>query len=508
MKIKNNFFTCTVLLFLLTGFVACDFLDQPPTSDLTNENYLSGDISEAGEITTAEQLEQFLTGTYYYFGEEFWQLDWYILNDIQSDNGYAGEVNEECSQIAELRILPTNPRLPETEWGTLYAHIAELNLLIESAEKLTDPALTDVRRKQIIGESRAMRALCYFNLVRIFGNVPLILMAIPEVSLSNIDEIYPLLYPPNTTYAEVYEVIIDDLEYARNNVADYSATKFKMTKAIVNFLLAQVYATKDGPNHNNWATIKTLLTAIDTRYGLMTNYNDLFAAAQPPTTAGVLPELDLVNENCKESLFEVNYTTWSTGIGNWSATMLYGLDWKKYCTPSHDLYDAFIASGDNVRREASITFANVAGKWTDLYWPMNSYPFCWKQRARTRANIILFRYAEVVLLLAEAENEMGNIDAAKTQLNKIRNRVGLSNTTANTKESLRLAIENEHRLEFAFEGKRWMDLKRRGRFIQVMQNATDHQRDYAANLDENRLIFPIPQSELDLNENLVQNPGY
>jgi hypothetical protein len=368
--------------------------------------------------------------------------------------------------------------------------------------------LTDIRRKQIIGESQAMRAFCYFNLVRIFGNVPLILKAIPEISLANIDGIYPLLYPPNSTNVELYATIVSDLEYARQNVADYSATKFKMTKAVVNFLLAQVYATKDGPEHNNWETIKTLLTAIDARYGLMTNYDDLFAVAQQPTTAGVLPELDLTNENCKESLFEVNYTTWSTGIGNWSATMFYGLDWKKYCTPSHDLYDAFIAAGDNVRLNASIKFDNVTGKWTDMYWPMNPYPFCWKQRARTRANIILFRYAEAVLLLAEAENELGNTEAAKTQLNRIRSRVGLPNTTANTKETLRLAIENEHRLEFAFEGKRWMDLKRRGRFIQVMQNATDHQRNYAVNLDANKLIFPIPQSELDLNENLVQNPGY
>jgi hypothetical protein len=511
MKIRTKTITGVVLTFLITGsFVACDFLDQPPTSDLTNENYLSGEISENGEIGTATQLEQFLTGTYFYFGEEFWQLDWYILNDIQADNGYAGEVNEECAQIAELRILPTNTRLPDKIWGTLYAHIGELNFLIEGAEKVDDPSLTDARRKEIIGEARAMRALNYFNLVRIFGNAPLMLKAIPEINLENIDELYPLLYPPNATVSEIYTTIIEDLEYALANAPGYAASKFKMTKAVVNFLLAQVYATKDGPNHNNWQEVKDYLLPVvnDGRYGLMSNYDDLFAVAQLPTTTGILPEADLNNENCKESLFEVNYTGGGTGIGNWSATMFYGLDWKKYCTPSHDLFDAFIAAGDNTRREASITFGNVTGKWTDMYWPMNNYPFCWKQRARTRANIVLFRYAEAVLLLAEAENELGNLLEAQTRLNSIRNRVNLGNTPATTKETLRLAIENEYRLEFAFEGKRWMDLKRRGRFIEVMQHTTDYQKDYAVNLNNNKLLFPIPQSELDLNPNLVQNSGY
>ena len=84
----------------------------------------------------------------------------------------------------------------------------------------------------------------------------------------------------------------------------------------------------------------------------------------------------------------------------------------------------------------------------------------------------------------------------------------MADTPANTKDVMRLAIENENRFEFAFEGKRWMDLKRRGRFIQVMRSASDHQNAYASRLNENKLVWPIPQSELDLNVNLVQNPGY
>lgn len=129
-------------------------------------------------------------------------------------------------------------------------------------------------------------------------------------------------------------------------------------------------------------------------------------------------------------------------------------------------------------------------------------------RAQEAANIIIYRYAEAILLLADAENEMGNISAAQKLVNQIRSRVNLPNTKANSKEELRLAIENEYRLEFAFEGKRWLDLKRRNRFIQVMKSCSDHQSDYGYRLNEQKLIWPIPQSELELNENLKQNPGY
>lgn len=172
------------------------------------------------------------------------------------------------------------------------------------------------------------------------------------------------------------------------------------------------------------------------------------------------------------------------------------------------MYKAFTSAGDVVRRDASIMFGDVTGKWTDKYWPSNKYPYCYKLRSQEAGNIVIFRLPEAILLLAEAENELGNIGEAKNLVNKIRKRVDLADTPANTKDAMRLAIENENRFEFAFEGKRWMDLKRRGRFIQVMRSASDHQNAYASRLNENKLVWPIPQSELDLNVNLVQNPGY
>src|SRR5690606_31146513 len=101
--------------YLLCGAVAClalsscsSFLDESPDSELTNENWGSGDKDHATEYTTATQMEQLLTGAYSDYGSEFWQLDWYIMNDAQADNAYAGEPKDQTMQFDELRIAASN----------------------------------------------------------------------------------------------------------------------------------------------------------------------------------------------------------------------------------------------------------------------------------------------------------------------------------------------------------------------------------------------------------------
>ena len=505
-NIKNILFRAIICMIFIS-FISCDsFLDESSTT-VTNENTGGGGKDNATQYTTATQMEQLLAGAYSDYANEFWQLDWYIMNDAQSDNAYAGEPKEMTMQFDELRVSASNGGV-KRDWGYLYSQISKANTIIEWIPKIKDTALTEQRRGQIAGDAHFMRALCYFNLVRIYGSVPLITQYVPEISISNIDTIYPLLYPKQETVENIYTQIVNDLEYAEANVMDYSANKFKITKALVHLIQAQVYATKDGFENTDWNKVKQYAKAVvdDTRYGLMDNYDDLFAVAETPSN-GVLPSVNLVNEHCKESIFEVDYNSWST-LGNWGAQMFYGIDWKKFNTPSQDLYKAFTSAGDVVRRDASIMFGDVTGKWTDKYWPSNKYPYCYKLRSQEAGNIVIFRLPEAILLLAEAENELGNIGEAKNLVNKIRKRVDLADTQANTKDAMRLAIENENRFEFAFEGKRWMDLKRRGRFIQVMRSASDHQNAYASRLNENKLVWPIPQSELDLNVNLVQNPGY
>jgi starch-binding outer membrane protein, SusD/RagB family len=165
-----------------------------------------------------------------------------------------------------------------------------------------------------------------------------------------------------------------------------------------------------------------------------------------------------------------------------------------------------------IRKNSSIIYQDVTGIWSDAHWPANNYPFINKWRKFTEGNdqnYIFIRLADIMLLKAEALNELGDVAGAAALVNQIRNRVNLPNTTAASQDDMRLAIEKERRLELAFEAQRWFDLKRNGRAIEVINNATGEDgSNLGYNLTESRLIWPIPQEELDKNAQLVQNPGY
>jgi hypothetical protein len=216
-------------------------------------------------------------------------------------------------------------------------------------------------------------------------------------------------------------------------------------------------------------------------------------------------------ENGPVSIFEINYEG-TPSSGNWGVNMFRGLDWKKFNIPSNDLVKAFDDEGDMVRKNSSILFLDVTGKWSDQHWPQTIYPFVNKYRALDQPspqNYIFYRLADVLLLKAEALNEKGDVAGAAELVNQIRSRSDLGNTPANTQAAMRLAIEKERRLELAFEGHRWFDLKRTGRAIEVINSVTNFGNiSMSYNLTENRLIWPIPQSELDKNTKLTQNPGY
>jgi hypothetical protein len=124
-------------------------------------------------------------------------------------------------------------------------------------------------------------------------------------------------------------------------------------------------------------------------------------------------------------------------------------------------------------------------------------------------NYIFIRLADILLLKAEALNEQGDIAGAAALVNQVRHRALLGDTPASSTDAMRLAIEKERRLELAFETHRWFDLKRTGRAIEVMNNAIGPDGNKIGyNLTQNRLVWPIPQAELDKNKQLVQNAGY
>lgn len=493
---KNRYIFLTLIAIMALSQSCEKFLDEEPLSDITEDMLgIDNNAADTAKYKTAAQAESLLASAYSDYTSEYYQLDIFIYNENQSDNAYAGEPKAQSTSIDNFTIDASNGNVSR-DWRYMYNQIAKCNSVIEWVPKITDPALTEARKAEIVGEAKAIRARCYFNLVRMYGEVPLVLREIPSISNANLEEVYPLLYPDRKPVEEVYSQITTDLTDALASVKDYSSNKFVVSKAVVNAYLAEVYATRQPVD---WAKVKEHASAVtaDARYGLYEKYDDNFAVAGDGSAN--------LNEHGKESLFEIELTAWATG-GNWGYQMFYGKDWKKFNTPSKDLVKLFQDENDSVRYKASIKWEDVTGVWTDPYWPASNYPFSYKMRLNEKGNIVLLRLASVILLQAEAENELGNLEAARLLVNQVRTRAKMGANTSASKEAMRLAIEKERRLELAFEGYRWWDLKRTDRAVQVMNSAKDIQSSYP--VSEQKLVWPVPQGERDQNEKLTQNPGY
>lgn len=473
---------------LLTTLFSCDkFLDlKPESSSIAVENSSADSVL----YTTASEVEAALAGVYGDFRNEYFELDYFVNGDAQSDDAYAGADNPANFQIDDYNIDATNLNVTR-DWAYLYSTIGKANQVINNVNAVPDTTLSETRRKEITAEASFIRAFMYFQLVQLWGDVPLVLTSVGTFNL----EILPLLFPPRTPADSVYNQIITDLETALPNVPVTAINKNYVTKGAVNAVLAKVYATIEPHDWNK--VLQYCNAVIDGPYSLLPNYDELW---------------DNMHENSEEAIFEINYEGTSSS-GNWGVSMFRGMDWKKFNIPSNDLVKAFDNEGDNIRKASSIFFDDVSGKWSDSKWPQTNYPFINKWRiadSPSPQNYIFLRLADILLLKAEALNELGDLAGAAELVNQIRSRVNLPNTTASGQDAMRLAIEKERRLELAFEGHRWFDLKRTGRAIEVINNAKgpDGVTPLGYNLTPNRLIWPIPQAEMDKNSKLVQNEGY
>lgn len=487
---KRNYILFLGLSLTLATQSCEKFLDQSPVSQSIAVSNTSADSLV---YQSAAEVEAALAGVYADFKNEYYQLDYFVNGDAQSDDAYAGGDNPANFQIDDYKIDATNTNVSR-DWAYLYATIGKANSVINNVGAIDDPALTDWRKQEILGEASFIRAFMYFQLVQLWGDVPLQLTDVKTISVDLLEEIYPILFPARTAKETVYQQIIDDLELAEGIVRSTAPHKGYVTKGAVRALLAKVYATQVPAN---WEKVNQYCDAVIAGgYSLLPNYDDLW---------------NNNNENSVEAIFEINY---NGGIsdGNWGTKIFRGLDWKKFNTPSNDLVRAFDAENDQIRKNASIVFLDVSGKWSDQHWPQTQYPFINKYRIFTEGspqNYIFLRLADILLLKAEALNELGDLAGATALVNQIRNRVNLPATVAASQEAMRLAIANERRLELAFEGHRWFDLKRSGRAVEVIRAATGaNNTSLGYQLTESRLVWPIPQTELDKNTKLTQNAGY
>jgi hypothetical protein len=371
-------------------------------------------------------------------------------------------------------------------------------------EKVPAIQMDENLKKRILGEAHFLRGLYYFILVRFFGDVPLI------TKPQNVGDD---LNPARTPKADVYQQIISDLTTAMDSLPpreSYSGSDVgRASKGAATGLLAKVYLTLG--DYQKTVDLCKQVTALG--YKLNPNYADNFSAT---------------NKNTVESLFEVQYSGATTygffddfNQASWVSTFTgprnsdfvggaYGWD-----QPTQEFVDSYEA-GDK-RKDATILYeggpafdgkeykASYSGTGYNLrkfLVPKSISP----DYNTSPADFIVLRYADVLLMEAEALNELGQMDAAIVPLNEVRERAGLNDKEANiSKDSMRAVILHERRMELAFEGQRWFDLIR----VQNGQYGLDFLHSIGkVNATQKFLLLPIPQVERDANPNLTQNPGY
>lgn len=358
-------------------------------------------------------------------------------------------------------------------WGGIYNGISRCNTTLLHLDVVTNSAL----KSQFEGELRFLRALHYFNLVRLWGAVPLILAPVTA------NEAKALKRNPVT---EVYAAIEADLIAAGNllpvtytNTADLGRASQGAAKA----LLAKVYLTEAKyPEAVN--TLKGLVTAGNPYgYTLLPNITDVFSVN---------------NKMNAEVVFSVRYN--KTIVNGGHGLPVYfnqpGLDTK--LISSYQTTDARKDLLTTVTRDAN---NKPVKKYDDTFDPNNK---------SLGNDFIVLRYADVLLMYAEAENETGYSSDAFIYLNAVRSRAGATSYSPGSlpdQAAFRTAVLQERRLEFPLELHRWFDLVRTNTAIAALQNSGLT----PITITANQYLYPIPQSELDLSTNksgFTQNPGY
>lgn len=409
------------------------------------------------------------------------------IPEMRSDNAtlswMQGDIDRE--EIIRFEIKSTNPIVNQI-WSDAYESILRCNIVLDRIDGIEmDQAL----RERNKGEVKFLRALNYFNLVRIFGEVPIVLKEV-----SSPQEGYDYTRKP---VEEIYEQIITDLEDAEQNLPiSYPDNEVgRATQGAAKALLGKVYLT----NKDYQAAETKLKEVMDMGvYELLPDYTNLW---------------NLSNENSAESIFEIQYTKGGLGVGSryanafapkFSSPQVVSIGGASgFNSPTQDMEDAYEA--DDLRKDISLAsgYYNANGEFVpDKYTKkFLDVPFADDDADN---NWIVLRYADVMLMYAEVLNEINNGPTmeAYNMINQIRDRADLDPLNGLDYESFSLALEHERRVELAFEGHRWFDLIRTGRAVEVMT-------EIGYDVEEYQTLFPVPQSQIDINpDGIWQNQGY
>jgi starch-binding outer membrane protein, SusD/RagB family len=494
---KKLFLTgCTLLTVILVS-ISCKkaWLSPAPENTL---------ITKDSTFFNPENATRFVNACYSQLND--WQVSvfsWTGVSSITSDDADKGsdpgDLGADKDQMDNLTYGPTSLS-PSEVWNGNYAGVGRCNQAIANIPKFT--TLNANTASRLIGEAKFLRAFYYFNLVKCFGGVPKIDRVFNADSSAQITASYT-----RATKDEIYDLIISDLTDAAARLplkTAYAAADLgRATKGAAQGMLAKVYMYK-----KDWINSAAMADAVISSgiYSLAPNYAVVWRQS---------------SEDGPESLFEIQGQNgadgWATGgyfvHQGARGTVTGGYGGWGFNTPTADL-EASYEAGD-VRKNWTIyqkgqTLWDGAVVQNDVANQRYNYKAYVSQTQETNyddwwsgKNIRILRYAEVLLIKAEAANELAQTAQAQAALNIVRARAGLPNTTAATQTTLRTAIWNERRSELAMENDRFFDLVRQGRAGTVLRA---HGKPF---VDGKHEVFPIPLSQILVSQGkLTQNPGY
>ncbi len=503
MKTNKRIVLGSALVMMLTGCT----LDYEPISTPTELTEGKQTEESTAVLKDKQAAEDQLTNLYELFRSrvEHWYVDKLLVAESHSDNAYAGTTGAEVEPYETNTIDASNSVLSR-DWTRFLEDIAQSNVLINGLDQLLkDGKVTQDEYNKMKAQGCIFRAIAMFDMAREWGSFPIITSIAKTITAENVQEVYPTYYPPKNTPEESYAQIISDLEFGAQYAPDFSTTdRTVMSKTTAQAYLAKVYAEKTAQDYDK--VIKYADEVIATPgLELEPDFETLWGFANG----------DCVKRNTSEGILELH---WSVGAGTWASWMFgrclenpeYYFTWAKWITPSRNLIADYESEGDTKRLDQTVHFESCT--WSN-YYPASNYAFMYKLRSGYN-NIYKCRLADIILIEAEAYAYKGELEKSAALVNKIRTRAGLANLTSDktsSKDAMIEAVMHERRLELAMEGERWYDLCRNNKVESVMNAvyAKDSGRlAQKKKFDENSYLLPIPQTALDQNSNLVQNPGY
>ncbi len=480
-------------IVLMAGLSLCackDFLEEVPTAQITSTNFYRTDKDMVEAVNSV--YAQITTS---------WQERLHMFGDLRADHIKVGPQASNAARLLPFDLFTydnLNSDILNT-WSNLYTAVNNANVVIANVPQA--PAATEAIKNRVVAEARFLRAYAYYNLVRLWGAVPLKLTPTDGPDNLNI---------PKNTEEEIYAAIIADLQYAAGETTEnpglpviYSgADNGRVTLGAANALLAEVYLTR-----KDWAKAAEYAEKVisSRRYALWPDYTDVFLTANK-FAANTAPN--------GEAVFEIQFqhdAAVPSFIIRWTGprdVLFQGLNLGRGGFGSYaatpQAYNMF--SPQDARREAIFpeTYLNQNGVATRLNTDPNNY-YMMKYRltgqnapfGNSGNNWPVLRLADVLLIYAEALNEQGGgNENAFRAINRIKVRARLPELpTGLSQEAFRDSVYAERGRELLLEGDRFFDLVRTNRLVTEMAEA-------GINVTEDRKFLPIPQSELDLNPNL------